>query len=78
MSALGQVILGEVTLNAKVVALRIRSNLQEGLGVIPSNNNKGITEEINYVSKINSALPQDIRVLAWAPVSLDFNARYPF
>ena len=33
-------------------------------------------KEVEYVKTINRMLPPDIRVLAWAPVSKDFNARY--
>ncbi|KAI8621120.1 pseudouridine synthase [Chytriomyces sp. MP71] len=32
--------------------------------------------EIVYVSRLNHILPPDIRVLAWSPVSPDFNARF--
>ncbi len=31
--------------------------------------------EINYIKTINCALPDDIRVLSWTPVPLDFDAR---
>jgi tRNA pseudouridine38/39 synthase len=33
-------------------------------------------EEINYVHVLNKLLPDEIRVLAWTPVALDFKARY--
>lgn len=32
--------------------------------------------EIDYVGLLNATLPKDIRVLAWAPVELGFNARF--
>ena len=33
------------------------------------------TVETAYVKMLNAVLPEDIRVLAWAPVSHDFSAR---
>ena len=33
------------------------------------------TEELPYLTMMNASLPNDIRVLAWAPVDLDFSAR---
>lgn len=33
-------------------------------------------EEIDFASLLNHRLPDEIRVLAWAPVHLDFNARF--
>lgn len=47
----------------QVVSLKVRCN------------NPG-TPEIPYLETINRLLPEDIRVLAWAPVSPDFNARF--
>jgi hypothetical protein len=41
-----------------------------------SNKNKKDKEEIDYVQALNSALPEDIRVVSWCPVPLHFNARY--
>lgn len=64
----------------KVVALHLRSNVSEGLGVIPSTSavmkDKKDNSELQYASIINRVLPDDIRVLAWAPVPLDFSARF--
>ena len=34
------------------------------------------TTELPYMRILNQVLPQDIRVLCWAPVSADFSARY--
>jgi tRNA pseudouridine38/39 synthase len=63
-----------------VVALYLRSNVSEGLGVIPSTSaamkDKKDNTELQYASIINRVLPDDIRVLAWAPVPLDFSARF--
>jgi tRNA pseudouridine38/39 synthase len=33
------------------------------------------TVEIKYVNILNKVLPQEIKVLAWTPVSKDFSAR---
>lgn len=33
-------------------------------------------EELPYMVMLNSTLPEDIRVLAWAPVGRDFSARF--
>lgn len=33
-------------------------------------------EEIDYVTRINNVLPDEIRVLAWSPVGADFDARF--
>lgn len=33
-------------------------------------------QEINYVHVLNRLLPEDIRVIAWAPVARDFDARF--
>ena len=67
----------------QVISLEVRSNLDEGYGVIQNKElsthdntvNKN-EEELNYVHVINKLLPDEIRVLAWAPVALDFKARY--
>lgn len=32
-------------------------------------------QELDYVFLLNRVLPRDIRVVAWSPVDLDFNAR---
>ena len=69
-----------------MISLEVRTNLDDGAGVI-KRNDKDITdnaimhqnakkEEIPYISVLNKLLPDDIRVLAWTPVSLDFKARY--
>ncbi|GJP78079.1 hypothetical protein CLOP_g8410, partial [Closterium sp. NIES-67] len=36
----------------------------------------GVANEIDYVASLNRALPDDIRVLAWAPAPSDFSARF--
>ncbi|ORY98598.1 pseudouridine synthase [Syncephalastrum racemosum] len=47
----------------QVVSLRVRSNGED-------------KQEIGYIDTLNRLLPDDIRVLAWAPVSSDFSARF--
>lgn len=70
--------------NFQVISLHVRSNLDEGKGIIVSKDpnfdvddakhslNK---EEINYLYVLNKLLPNEIRVIGWTPVSLDFKAR---
>ena len=36
----------------------------------------GPYSELEYVKILNATLPKTIRILAWAPVPLDFNARF--
>jgi tRNA pseudouridine(38-40) synthase len=58
----------------------VRSNVVEGEGIVslPSVGAKANknTQEINFVKAINTALPEDIRILAWAPVPTHFDARF--
>ena len=67
---------------SQVVSLHVRSNVLEGEGIVstpstPSDKKQNKpAQEINYVKAINSALPEDIRVLAWAPVPTHFDARF--
>ena len=79
VSALGQ-----------VVALRVRSNLSEGVGVVPPAAAAAAAaaaddasppapppkEEIDYCRVLNRCLPDDIRVLAWRPTDSEFSARF--
>ena len=81
VSALGQ-----------VVALRLRSNLTCGDGILPPTDpaaaaklaeaaaakgaSSSETVEIDYVRIINRVLPEDIRVVAWQPVPAHFSARF--
>jgi len=67
VSALGQ-----------VISIDLRSNLTEGLGIIKSMVETKSTEtcEIAYAQLLNRILPRDIRVLGWAPVDVDFSARF--
>ena len=34
------------------------------------------TRELDYVKILNAVLPPTIRLLAWAPMAVDFNARH--
>jgi tRNA pseudouridine38/39 synthase len=68
----------------QVISLEVRSNLDEGYGVIQKKelstvdnamNQNQLNEEINYVYVLNKILPDEIRVLAWTAVAPDFKAR---
>ncbi|RKP35549.1 pseudouridine synthase, partial [Dimargaris cristalligena] len=52
----------------QVVALDIRSESDETVALN--------ARELPYIRMLNRDLPADIRVVAWAPVPLDFNARF--
>ncbi|KAI9200550.1 hypothetical protein LWI28_009709 [Acer negundo] len=64
----------------QVISLYLRSNLKES----STNNNssreavqgKQIEGEIDYVRVLNRALPKDIRIIGWCPVTIDFSARF--
>ena len=51
----------------QVVALNVRSHHSK---------HGGTTEPLPYIEILNRLLPDDIRILAWAPVSPTFNARF--
>ncbi|KAK6228758.1 hypothetical protein SCA6_001098 [Theobroma cacao] len=64
----------------QVIALYLRSNLKEADAndqtsgeLISGTRTEG---EIDYVRVLNRVLPNDIRILGWSPVSIDFNARF--
>jgi len=64
----------------QVISIDLRSNMLEGLGIVPSqkentksNPAKG---ELDYVNMLNRTLPPEIRVLCWAPTRCDFSARF--
>ena len=75
VSALGQ-----------VVALQVRSNMPRGDAAATPEARAGHGgeggeggkpwSEIDYVGVINRCLPDDVRVLGWAPVADDFSARF--
>ena len=62
--------------------MELRSNLLEGEGVKQREGGRvaertgNTTTEIDYVTLLNRVLPREVRVLAWAPVSPDFSARF--
>ena len=67
----------------KVISIDLRSNqFGGGFGVtLPANAGAGakIKEdavELPYVKMLNRVLPQDIRILDWAPVAAEFSARF--
>ncbi|KAK7279769.1 hypothetical protein RJT34_24826 [Clitoria ternatea] len=64
----------------QVIALLLRSNLKISAAnngnsgeVVLDEQNEG---EIDYVRVLNRVLPNDIRILGWCPVSVDFHARF--
>lgn len=69
---------------AQVVAARLRTKLRRGRGVLPPPGRENPAPdaapddaaEIDYVAAVNGGLPADIRVLGWAPVAADFDARF--
>lgn len=71
----------EVSGFRQVASLVVRSTDPNGKHVFwPENADaervRGPGTELNYVKILNATLPQTIRILAWAPVSLDFSARF--
>ncbi|EXX74149.1 uncharacterized protein OCT59_026443 [Rhizophagus irregularis] len=58
----------------QVVSLDVRSNLPKNTSSDITNNKK--IEEVPYIDTLNRLLPDDIRILAWAPVDKDFSARF--
>lgn len=60
----------------QVIALVVRSNLSEGVGVLPNNIPTKHTQEIDYLKMLNGVLPPDIRIIGWCPVPKQFNARF--
>ncbi|CAG7718366.1 unnamed protein product [Allacma fusca] len=69
----------------QVLSIDLRCKCNAGLGVITSQledsaqNEKLISDlalEIDYCKILNAILPKEIRVLAWAPVSPEFSARF--
>eukprot|EP01133_Synstelium_polycarpum_P008687 gene8687-10205_t len=71
----------------QVISLYVRTNVTEGLGVIPPvvkldeqelakklKNQK--TDELPYVKMLNGVLPPYIRVLGWSPIPFHFNSRF--
>ncbi|XP_038591643.1 tRNA pseudouridine(38/39) synthase isoform X3 [Micropterus salmoides] len=68
---------------SQVITIDLRSTqFCEGPGVIlpehvdVSTKNKATGSELPYVKMLNRVLPQDIRILDWAPVAEGFSARF--
>ncbi|MGH0124231.1 UNVERIFIED_CONTAM: hypothetical protein FKN15_024660 [Acipenser sinensis] len=65
---------------SQVVSIDLRSTqFGGGLGVTPpscSSKNVSNSAELPYVKILNRVLPEDIRVLDWAPVHTGFSARF--
>lgn len=63
----------------QVISIDLRTTQSSGIGVItnptaaPTDNEK---PEIDFAGILNRILPDEIRVLAWAPVQPDFSARF--
>lgn len=66
----------------QVISIDLRTNLLEGPGVKVREDGTAYerpgekTTEIRYVHILNKVLPPEIRILAWAPVSDNFSARF--
>lgn len=61
----------------QVVALNVRSNVAEGEGVVyVPEKYQSQKEENPFLKMLNSVLPDEIRVVAWAYVPMTFNARF--
>ena len=64
----------------QVISLHVRTNLNKGLGVIQRNGNQvdinREATELPYIRMLQAKLPEDIHVVSWAPVPLDFSARF--
>ncbi|MED6239686.1 hypothetical protein ATANTOWER_009666 [Ataeniobius toweri] len=68
---------------SQVITIDLRSSqFCGGLGVSlpenldPGTKSKACTSELPYVKMLNRVLPQDIRILDWAPVEQGFSARF--
>lgn len=70
----------------QVIGLVLRCKNTRGLGVLPplapgaagaaQEGGDDLEDEIDYAAMINRVLPEDIRVVGWAPVAPSFNARF--
>ncbi|CAH8362451.1 unnamed protein product [Eruca vesicaria subsp. sativa] len=67
-----------VSSTGQVIALFLRSRLKTPSGDSEAHVDGKINgrPEYDYVRVLNRALPDDIRVLGWSPVPLDFHARF--
>lgn len=69
--------------SSQVITIDLRSTqFCGGLGItVPENvdvntKNKASANELPYVKMLNRVLPQDIRILDWAPAADGFSARF--
>ncbi|VVB11698.1 unnamed protein product [Arabis nemorensis] len=66
-----------VSSTGQVIALFLRSRLKAPPGDSEAHLDGKMGErEYDYVRVLNRALPDDIRVLGWSPVPIDFHARF--
>ncbi|PKA51312.1 tRNA pseudouridine38/39 synthase [Apostasia shenzhenica] len=65
-----------VSATGQVIALCLRSRIMGREADLQEGIEKERSGEIDYVLVLNRALPKDIRVIGWSPVSLDFSARF--
>ncbi|KFK45120.1 hypothetical protein AALP_AA1G346800 [Arabis alpina] len=67
-----------VSSTGQVIALFLRSRLKAPSGDSEAHLDGKMSEkgEYDYVRVLNRALPDDIRVLGWSPVPIDFHARF--
>ncbi|XP_051775021.1 tRNA pseudouridine(38/39) synthase isoform X2 [Erpetoichthys calabaricus] len=65
---------------SQVISIDLRSTQFSGVGVMPPNKESSTSAksvpEMPYTKMLNRVLPEDIRVLGWAPVPADFSARF--
>ncbi|KAG2460628.1 tRNA pseudouridine(38/39) synthase [Polypterus senegalus] len=65
---------------SQVISIDLRSTQSSGVGVMPPNKESSTSgksvPEMPYAKMLNRVLPEDIRVLGWAPVPADFSARF--
>lgn len=64
---------------SQIISIDLRSMQTTGVGVIPADvvaESQSDKAELDYVAILNRILPEEIRVVAWAPVEKDFSARF--
>ncbi|XP_067136984.1 tRNA pseudouridine(38/39) synthase [Centruroides vittatus] len=67
---------------SQVISVDLRSNLLEGEGVFtpsdynPVNRANYAKEELPYCKMLNKNLPKNIKIIAWAPINCNINARF--
>ena len=76
VSALGQVVALEVRSARRSGAWRTRGRQKEAEAEVEDDGWDDARDEIDYVSTLNRALPDDVQVLGWADVGPDFHARF--